>query len=186
MLPMLRIAVVFAAAVFVVGCSQKPSPETADAGAVTAAAEVDAGPPAPVPFQVRVELGLVDGGVQDIDFEPGGKPVVDPASSLVVHFNQRVTNFRVRLFDEADRALVSDDTQEDSANTINYRIDLKDPLKTGHRYALVLDAQTGAAMLDSFGRPVSDVRHEFSVSGEREKPQPARKKAPAPKKKKKR
>jgi hypothetical protein len=78
----------------------------------------------------------------------------------------------VRLFDEVDRAMVSDDTASDGPKGLDYRINFHEPLKTGHRYALVIDGATGAAFQDSSGQSHSDIRLEFQISGEKEKPPP--------------
>ncbi|HZN91626.1 MAG TPA: hypothetical protein VFB81_02950, partial [Myxococcales bacterium] len=57
-----------------------------------------------------------------------------------------------------------------------YRIQLPTPLKAGHRYALVLDAQTGSAIADSAGRLYPDQRLEFTIAGAREPDSPPKKK----------
>jgi hypothetical protein len=89
-------------------------------------------------------------------------------------------NYRIRIFDEADRAMVSDDSAEETPNGVNYRISLPTPLKSGHKYTLVLDAQTGSTFTDTQGREIQDLRLEFQIAGEKEKEAPA----PAPKNKK--
>ncbi|HEX8706595.1 MAG TPA: hypothetical protein VF815_47620, partial [Myxococcaceae bacterium] len=90
-------------------------------------------------------------------------------------------NYRVRLFDEVDRAMISDDTAEESPEGVVYRITLPTPLKSGHKYTLVLDAQTGTTFTDALGRELQDLRIEFQIAGEKEKDKP-----PEPKKKKRR
>jgi hypothetical protein len=67
--------------------------------------------------------------------------------------------------------LSSDDLFEEADPALNYRILLHEPLKPGHRYTLVVDAQSGAEILDSQGNAHPDQRLEFQVAGEREKPQ---------------
>lgn len=179
---MRRIALLALSLVVVSGCSSKPPPETKDAGAAQLG-PVDAGAPVPEAFRVDVQFAT-DAGLQTVEFLPGDKPIVPQADRVEVLLNQRISNYRVRLFDEADKAVPSDDTPDEGANAIRYVIGLQAPLKTGYRYALVLDAQTGAAMLDPAGKPMSDVRLEFKVAGEKEKPAPPpKKKAPSGKKK---
>ena len=169
---------VCAAALAVAGCP-KPSAPTDDAGVTAAgaetAAEADAGPgPASFTFQ----YALPDGGLEAIPLvgEEEGRPLIDPTSTLELRSTLALRNYRVRLFDEAERAMVSDDTAEESPNGLLYRISLPTPLKSGHKYTLVIDAQTGTSMTDSQGREVPDTRIPFQVSGEKEKPPPPLKK----------
>jgi hypothetical protein len=89
-----------------------------------------------------------------------------------VRSNLALRNYRIRLFDEVDRAMVSDDAAEESADGLLYRISLPAPLKTGNKYTLVIDAQTGTSMTDAQGRELEDVRVPFQVAGEEEKPPP--------------
>ena len=173
-----------AVALVVAGCP-KPSAHTADAGltpAETEAARVDAGP---APASFTLQYTLADAGMEAIPVvgEEEGRPLIDPTSALELRGTLALRNYRVRLFDEADRALVSDDTAEESPHGLLYRISLPTPLKTGHKYTLVIDAQTGTSMTDSQGREVPDLRIPFQVAGEKEKPQPPTKN---PKKKQRR
>jgi hypothetical protein len=108
--------------------------------------------------------------------EEEGRPVIDPTSALELRSTLVLRNYRIRLFDEAERAMVSDDSAEESPSGLLYRISLPTPLKTGHKYTLVIDAQTGTSMTDSQGREVPDMRIPFQVSGEKEKPPPPTKK----------
>jgi len=169
---------VCAAALAVAGCP-KPSAPTDDAG-VTAAgesdtsAEADAGPG---PASFSLQSMLPDAGLEAIPLvgEEEGRPVIDPTSTLELRSTLALRNYRVRLFDEAERAMVSDDSAEESPNGLLYRISLPTPLKSGHKYTLVIDAQTGTSMTDSQGREVPDMRIPFQVSGEKEKPPPPKK-----------
>lgn len=171
---------VCAAALVVAGCP-KPSAPTEDAG-VTTAEEPDAGADAgPGPASFTLQYALADAGMESIPLvgEEEGRPLIDPTSTLEVRGTLALRNYRIRLFDEAERAMVSDDTAEESPNGLLYRISLPTPLKSGHKYTLVIDAQTGTSMTDSQGREVPDIRIPFQVSGEKEKPAP-----PQPPKKK--
>lgn len=170
---------VCAAALAVAGCP-KPSAPTDDAG-VTAAGETDTAAKAdagPGPASFSLQSMLPDAGVEAIPLvgEEEGRPVIDPTSTLELRSTLALRNYRVRLFDEAERAMVSDDSAEESPNGLLYRISLPTPLKSGHKYTLVIDAQTGTSMTDSQGREVPDMRIPFQVSGEKEKPQPPPKK----------
>jgi hypothetical protein len=74
-----------------------------------------------------------------------------------------------------DRALASDDAPEESPTALRYHIDLLKGLDPGHRYAVLVDAQSGATFDDGSGKEVPEQRLEFRTSGERERP-----KAPPP------
>ena len=167
--PRLAIAVALAAAALQTGCPDKQPPQ-ADAGAT---AVVDAGPPAPTELVLSITAEIPDAGTVAIPTAQDERPLIEPAQALVVTTNMPVRNYRIRVFDEADRAMVSDDTAEERPDgTLLYRIQFPEPLKTGHRYALVLDAQTGSFALDATGRELPEQRIEFQVAGEKEKPPP--------------
>lgn len=161
------------------GCPEKPT-LTIDSGAAELVeAPVDAGPLPPTPLAVQFSFDLPDAGPQEVTLELGQKTLrVPQAANIELATNQPIRNYRVRLFDEADKVIPSNDSADDQADGLHYVIGLEAPLKTGYRYALVFDAQNGAAMLDAQGRPISDLRYEFVVAGERQKPPP-----PPPKKK---
>ncbi len=179
-LPRLNFAVC-AAALLVAGCP-KPSTPGEDAGVTTEpGAETDAGTE-PGPASFTLQYVLPDAGMDAIPLvgPDEGRPLIEPTSTLELRSTLTLRNYRIRLFDEVDRAMVSDDAAEESANGLLYRISLPTPLKTGHKYTLVIDAQTGTSMTDSQGRELPDLRIPFQVSGEKEKP------APPPKKQKQR
>lgn len=162
--------------------SLPPSPAAPDA-----ALAVHPTPPTPPDLRVTARYAAADGGLVDIPFAPGARPLIEPIQTLEVASNLALSNVRIRVFDEADRAMVSDDevldpSEPDSGNppgVTGYRIHFPAPLKTGHRYTLVVDAQSGATFSDSEGRAQSDQRLEFQVAGEKEKPPPPSKKKPA-------
>jgi hypothetical protein len=181
-LPRLSFAVCVAALV-VAGCP-KPSTPDPDAGVPPTESELDAGldaQPAPASFTLQYERPDA-GGLDTIPLVDAdeGRPLIEPTSTLELHSTLALRNYRVRLFDEVDRAMVSDDSAEESPQGLLYRISLPTPLKTGHKYTLVIDAQTGTSMTDAQGRELPDVRIPFQVAGEKEKP------APPPKKQKQR
>ncbi len=105
------------------------------------------------------------------------RPTIEPTSVIELRSSMSLRNYRVRLFDEVERAMVSDDSAEETADGVIYRITVPTPLKTGHKYTLVLDAQTGTAFTDTLGRELQDLRFEFQIAGEKEKDKP-----PPPKK----
>lgn len=140
-----------------------PSPP--DAGA-SGAPDAGVAPPA---LELEVRYLTSDAGMALIDFLSGGaRPAIEPTSHLELSTNVGLQNYRVRLFDEVDRAMTSDDQMEEPGDQVRYRIQLPTPLKAGHRYALVVDAQTGSAIADSAGRLYPDQRLEFSIAGARE------------------
>ncbi|HYO65595.1 MAG TPA: hypothetical protein VEU33_05890 [Archangium sp.] len=165
------------AALAVAGCP-KPSAPTGDAGVSADSATVAEADAGLGPASFSLQSVLPDAGLEAIPLvgEEEGRPVIDPTSTLELRGTLALRNYRVRLFDEAERAMVSDDSAEESPSGLLYRISLPTPLKTGHKYTLVIDAQTGTSMTDSQGREVPDMRIPFQVSGEKEKPQPPTKK----------
>lgn len=166
---------------FVLGCPDRQEAlGTADGGAEAPA--IVAGPDASMgPLKVSARYEQADGGWVEIPLATGERPLIEPTQRLELATNLSLNNYRVRLFDEVDRAMESDDEAEDGAGSLTYRILLGAPLKTGHRYTLSLDAQTGSAITDIGGRIHPDQRFEFQVAGEKEKPAPPPKK-PARKK----
>jgi hypothetical protein len=167
---------VCAAALVVAGCP-KPSAPTADAGLATES-PLDTGVAEPAPASFTLQYALADAGLESIPVvgDEEGRPLIDPTSLLELRSTLALRNYRVRLFDETERAMVSDDKAEESATGLLYRISLPTPLKSGHKYTLVIDAQTGTSMTDSQGRELPDVRIPFQVAGEKEKPAPPPKK----------
>lgn len=179
-------AVACCGALVLTGCPDKQPTTTPDAG-VAEAPQVPQAPP-PVRFSLQYQplqapdAGLPDAGLAEISLAPDEKPLIEPTSVLELRSTLGLRNYRVRLFDEAERAMVSDDDVEESESGMLYRINLPQPLKTGFEYTLVVDAQTGTAFTDTQGREVEELRASFQVAGEKEKPAPP----PAPAKKKKR
>lgn len=157
------------------GCRQEAAP---DAGTVTVPPDAGTALPAlPERLELKVRAEIPDAGTLDVPFEPGVVPELPPAEALEVTTNLLLTNYRIRLFDEIDKAMVSDDTPEALTDSIRYRIQLPTPLKTGHGYTLVIDAQTGDQVIDASGRAHPEQRLEFRIAGEKEKPPPPPKKS---------
>ena len=151
-----------------VGC-QRPPPTPVDAGAPLAVV-VDAGPR--VPLALDLVVNLSDGGTERHALLGLETPVVSPARQLLLESNRPLHNVRIRVLDESDRALESDDVPEESPTGLRYHIDLLHPLEPGHRYAMMVDAQSGATFDDGFGKEVPEQRLEFRTGGDREKPKP--------------
>lgn len=159
------------------GCRERASPARADAGTILPEGTAEPTAPAvPERLELKVQAEIPDAGTIDVPFEAGVVPEIPPADALVVSTNLALTNYRIRLFDEIDKAMVSDDEPAERADGLGYRIQLPAPLKTGHGYSLVIDAQTGDAILDAQGRAHPEQRLEFRIAGEKEKPPPPPKK----------
>ena len=139
--------------------------------------QADAGLP-PAQLTLSLHERLVDGGIEAVELQPHNRTPIEPTRELEVSANVPLHNYRIRLFDEADRAMVSDDVAESSDQRLDYRISLHELLKPGHRYTLVLDAESGSSVSNSQGVAQPDQRLELQVSGEREKVAPARKIGP--------
>jgi hypothetical protein len=155
-------------AALLTGCPDKTS-EAPDSGPTTATAVPDAGPQAVV---FTLQYQSPDGGMALIPLALEEKPLVESTSDLELRSTLKLRNYRIRLMDEADRAMVSDDSATESDDGLVYRIHLPQPLKTGYSYTLVVDAQTGSAFQDSLGRDVDDLRAAFQIAGDKEKPKP--------------
>ena len=168
------------ASILLTGCPDKQSATSADGG-ITEAPQ-DAGPAVPPPAAFTIRYQLNDGGMEPIPLAVEERPTIEVTSMLELHSSIGLRNYRIRLFDEIDRAMVSNDSAEETPNGVIYRISLPTPLKSGHKYTLVLDAQTGTAFTDTLGREVEELRFQFQVAGEKEKDAPP----PPPKKKKRR
>lgn len=151
------------------GCPEKAVPPAVEA---EMSAVEDAGAPPLPELRFGLDAVLVDGGVAPVPLESEGPALVDPATELRLRSTVRLQNYRVRVFDELDQAMVSDDRAAEGPEGLSYTIAFHQPLKPGHRYSLVVDAESGAAMLDPHGRNHADRRFELKVSGERERPTP--------------
>lgn len=150
-------------------------------------APVDAGSP-----EVIIDAGPVDAGPSSLDpvvtaaWADGGSAIVtaqaeiEPATSLTVALPTSLKDFRIRLLDFREQVVASDD--ELSADGRTYRIVPTQPLQTGRRYSLQLDAELGPVVTDTAGATFEDWQLEFRVTGEVVPEKPA---APAPKRKKK-
>jgi hypothetical protein len=175
-----RWAWILVAACGLSGCPKRSPPEPLDAG-------VAAQPQGPViPDELRVSLSAEspEHGTILVAFDEVERPEIPQVQALQVRTNLPLANYRIRLMDEVDRAMVSDDTAKEGPDGVQYEIALSEPLKTGHRYTLVVDSQTGPEIVDGHGRTHPDIRLEFQVAGEREKPPPPVK--PKPKRRQKR
>ncbi|RKG95007.1 hypothetical protein [Corallococcus carmarthensis] len=156
-------------AALLTGCPDKTSQAPVDGGTPGATAIPDAGPEAVV---FTLQYLSPDGGSALIPLALEEKPLVEPTADLELRSTLGLKNYRVRLMDEADRAMVSDDSVSEADDGLVYRIHLPQPLKTGYSYTLVVDSQTGSSFQDSRGRDVDDLRASFQIIGDKEKAKP--------------
>jgi hypothetical protein len=148
----------------------RPAPEAVvDAG--LASISPDAGLPLP-PLTLDLEVALPDGGTERHALLGLESPRITPGQALTVESNRRIRNARIRILDEADRALASDDVPEEYPVGLRYRIALLAPLEPGHGYAVLIDPQSGATLDDGTGRELPEQRLEFRTTGERLRPKP--------------
>ncbi|MEW5737404.1 MAG: hypothetical protein AB1938_00675 [Myxococcota bacterium] len=163
------------------GCPSEPRRDVADAAAIEVDAGrsdaggqvLDAGPPAPLRLEFAVSVGS-DGGEEPVSFVDGAAEI-DPVSVLVLTTPVRLSDYRVRLFDWADQVVVSDDSAAPGDAGVVYRIALPQPLKTGRRYSLVVDAERAPEISDEAGRHYDDVRLSLKIRGEIQPDTPAKK-----------
>lgn len=151
-----------------VGCPSQPARPRSELSP-----PVDGGIPAPVRLTLSLREHLLDGGVEPLELQPNDRTLIQPTQQLDLSANIPLQNYRIRILDEVDRAVVSDDVVESPEQRLEYRILFHRPLQPGHRYTLVLDAETGSSITNVAGAPQPDQRLEFQVTGEREKANPA-------------
>jgi hypothetical protein len=159
-----------AALTAVPGCKTRSAPN--DAGPVAQAIVLDAG--RPLALQLHIEVRTADGGVLSERLEGLTPPLVPVTQALEVRANLPLHNYRLRILDEIDRALASDDVPEETPDGLRYRVALLSPLRAGHRYTVLLDAQSGATLDDGSGTAINEQRFEFRTEGEREKDAPVK------------
>ncbi|MCI0572232.1 MAG: hypothetical protein L0Y66_15860 [Myxococcaceae bacterium] len=122
---------------------------------------------------LQLTAELTDGGTQPVSADDDGTFVLEPAQVLLVTSNVPVSNYRIRLLDESERALASDDTAEAAADgTLRYRIQLAVPLVPGSRYTLIMDSQSGTAIEGLQDRTFDELRMELQTTGEKPPPPP--------------
>ncbi|MGZ3479846.1 MAG: hypothetical protein ACXU81_05820 [Myxococcaceae bacterium] len=158
------------------GCPRVAPPEP-DAGPV--AVVVDAGPR--VPLAIDLVVTLADGGTERHALLGLESPVVSPSRALLVETNRPLHNVRIRVMDESDRALASNDLPEETPAALRSQIDLAAPLEPGRKYAVLVDAQSGATFDDGSGKEIPAQRRADRPRGARERP-----KAPPPHRKRRR
>ena len=150
------------------GCSRPSVSAPVDAGA----SRTQAGSATVAPtLELTLSAEPVDAKPWSVRLVPGERVTIEQAGSLTLHTNLPLRNYRVRIFDDADRVLESDDQEiRSSPGGMDYLMALASPMLAGHRYALVLDPQTPGSMLDSTGRTFDELRFELQMAGERAKP----------------
>ena len=150
------------------GC---PRRTLVDAGTASPTAFLDAGAPV-VSLTLAIELRQPDGGVLRVPLDPSAAALLPVTQVLDFRANLPLHNYRLRIFDEIDRALASDDVPEDVPEGVRYHVRLLAPLRAGHRYTVALDSQSGTTFDDGKGAALNEQRFEFRTEGEREKDAP--------------
>jgi hypothetical protein len=170
-----------------IGC---PEGKALDAGPPEAGVQVvDAGPPVapgdlpPIELNVGLELWFADGGVQEIP--PSTPALIDPLQRLTLSLPE-LKDYRVRVFDGADKIVASDDRAQAADGGILYEISLAEPLKRGREYRVAIDAESGGAVADPTGRRYLDAEFLLKVDGPAEpEPKPGKKSGGKPRKRSK-
>jgi hypothetical protein len=152
------------------GC--KPRSSESDAGLAAQSIRIDAG--RPIALQLYIEVKAADGGTLRERLDAVALPVVPVTQALELTANLRLHNYRLRIFDEVDRALASDDVPEETPAGLRYHVGLLAPLRAGHKYTVQLDAQSGATLDDGDGVELDERRFDFRTDGEREKETPTK------------
>jgi hypothetical protein len=135
-------------------------------------ATTDASPA--VVLQLHIEVRCPDGGLLETILDPSATALFPVTKSIEVTANLPLHNYRVRVLDELDRALPSDDVSDEAQGQLRYHISLLAPLRSGHRYTVLLDAQSVATLDNGSGAALNEQRFEFRTEGEREKEPPSK------------
>ena len=157
-----------------------PKTETADAGReewADAASEftgdsgaaVDAGA---TPLKFSFQFRQADGGVTVVS-EPFRPQDFDSLVGFEVSADGPAADIRIRVIDWADRVVASDDSQSLDGGLFNYSATFVEPLRTGRRYQLLIDSQSGTdAEFEDLELPIQ-IRGEIAPEpGSRSKPKP--------------
>lgn len=172
-----RVYITLIIGLFCMGC---PEGEAVDAGPSDAGVPVvDAGAPVapadlpPIELGARLELWFADGGFQQV---PPSKPtLIDPLQRMGLQL-PALKDYRVRVFDGADKVVVSDDKAQAVDGGISYEISFAEPIKRGREYRVVIEAESGGAVTDPIGRRYLDSEFLLKVDGPVEpEPRPAKK-----------
>ena len=151
-------------------CQSRPAVH--DAGLPPSQANRDAG--STIALELQVEARLPDGGVARASLDSSTVALLPVTQSLDVTASLPLHNYRLRILDELDRALASDDSPEETRGGLRYHIALLAPLRSGHRYTVLLDAQSGATLDNGNGVALNEQRFEVRTEGEREKDAPVK------------
>ncbi len=148
-----------------------------DAGTAVLATPLDGGPPV-VTLTLAIEVQQPDGGLLQVLLDPSAVPLLPATQVIDFTANLPLHNYRLRILDEIDRALASDDIPQEVPGGLRYHVKLLAPLRPGHRYSVALDSQTGTTLDDGTGSALNEQRFEFHTDGEREKDVPVKRGPP--------
>lgn len=101
---------------------------------------MDAGPPQPADLQLIITATSADGGFELV------ARAVDPVKQLNVFIPVVLTDYRLRVFDEADKVVQSDDLAKETDGGIDYQVTFVEPLKSGRNYRLTIESQLGQTL----------------------------------------
>jgi hypothetical protein len=146
-----------------------------DAGQIDGSTAADAGDAGPPRFSFALSARS-DAGVETITVVNEAAEL-DSASSLKLEIPVKLKDFRVRLFDDHEQVVPSDDVADVDDAGVRYQADLLQPLRSGRAYTLMIDAEVGPELRDDLGRAWDDVRLSLKVRGEIQ-PEPGAAKKP--------
>ena len=101
---------------------------------------VDAGPPQPAALELVLTATTRDGGFEVVERE------IDPVKQLSVWIPVVLVDYRLRIFDEGDRVVPSDDVARETDGGIDYQVVFSEPLKSGRAYRLTIESELGQAL----------------------------------------
>lgn len=140
-----------------------------DAGTAVDAGVVDAGPPVPTDLAFALDFLGVDGGVTTV-LSSAVDAQIDPSRSVFIQFPVPLKDYRIRMFDDAEQVLPSDEEARAEDGGMSYRIVLVEPLKPGRSYTFSMDAELGHEITDMSGHGYADIRLGLRITGTPEAP----------------
>jgi hypothetical protein len=136
--------------------------------------EADGGTPAPRPLQITAHA-LTDGGVRTLSSaNPTEEVPVEARFEVEV---PRLSDVRVRLFDDVDKLVPSSDRLESREGFTRYNLTPVEALAPGSRYSILLDGQRAEQPTDLDGNAHEVVRLELRTAGQKVVPEKHLKKA---------
>jgi len=135
------------------------------------AASADGGPAEVRELGLEVRAVAADGTRRPISVDAPNE-LLQPETQFELEM-PRMADVRVRLFDESDRIVPSNDRLEIGSKT-RYLLVPAAPLTTGSKYTLVVDGLASELATDVAGVPYAIVRIPLKTVGEKPPPPPKR------------